>query len=243
MIRDRFKDKEYFDKDIERVFLFVVDQKKDTEELKIKLKDQFPLVNYYMVANGIYLYIKKAFSRGDDVSSLVSPCKEMLNYYAKSISLNDDYSDGGDIIYTEFLGMISLGVLLDTKEELEEIYRLIGKINYDDYLIDFILNNVYPNAQPSENLLWPDDVACKKLKSLTLLPKIEAEGEMKDYLEKYFYTKENFEDEYNAHKKNHSGYCGYWSWEAGAVTKIMGLDDNSYKDNPYYPYDIVHWQN
>ena len=34
---------------------------------------------------------------------------------------------------------------------------------------------------------------------------------------------------------------GYWSFESGALVKILGLDDSSLKGLPYYPYDMVHW--
>ena len=34
---------------------------------------------------------------------------------------------------------------------------------------------------------------------------------------------------------------GYWSFESGALVKVLGLDDSSLKGLPYYPYDMVHW--
>ena len=34
---------------------------------------------------------------------------------------------------------------------------------------------------------------------------------------------------------------GYWSFESGALVKILGLDDSSLKEVQYYPYDMVHW--
>ena len=27
-----------------------------------------------------------------------------------------------------------------------------------------------------------------------------------------------------------------------AVAKIMHIDDSDLKENPYYPYDMVHWE-
>jgi hypothetical protein len=34
-------------------------------------------------------------------------------------------------------------------------------------------------------------------------------------------------------------YYGRWSFEAAAVVAIKGLDDASFRDNPYYPKDLV----
>ena len=37
-------------------------------------------------------------------------------------------------------------------------------------------------------------------------------------------------------------YCGYWSFEAGAIVKLLGIDDTILKDMKYYPYDLVHYK-
>ena len=37
-------------------------------------------------------------------------------------------------------------------------------------------------------------------------------------------------------------YYGYWSFEAGAIAKILNLDDSNLKNVPYYPYDLVHYK-
>ncbi len=43
-------------------------------------------------------------------------------------------------------------------------------------------------------------------------------------------------------RKNKNLYTGYWSFEVGAVAKILGIDDSSLKDVKYYPYDLVHFE-
>lgn len=35
------------------------------------------------------------------------------------------------------------------------------------------------------------------------------------------------------------GYGGYWCFEAAAVVRILDIDDSSFKDNPFYPADLV----
>ncbi|MFR3583138.1 MAG: PoNe immunity protein domain-containing protein [Coprococcus sp.] len=36
-------------------------------------------------------------------------------------------------------------------------------------------------------------------------------------------------------------YYGYWIYEAGAICKILRLDDEELKEQQYYPYDLVHF--
>ncbi|MFJ1118057.1 PoNe immunity protein domain-containing protein, partial [Bacillus thuringiensis] len=47
---------------------------------------------------------------------------------------------------------------------------------------------------------------------------------------------------YDAHENKHDNYSGYWSFESGAIAKILKLDDSTLKDSSYYPYDMVHCQ-
>jgi hypothetical protein len=34
-------------------------------------------------------------------------------------------------------------------------------------------------------------------------------------------------------------YFGYWSFESAAIVAALGLDDSSFRDNEYYPKDLV----
>lgn len=44
---------------------------------------------------------------------------------------------------------------------------------------------------------------------------------------------------YDRHKGKFATHFGYWSFEAGMVTLLCGLDDSSYRDMLYYPKDLV----
>jgi len=36
-------------------------------------------------------------------------------------------------------------------------------------------------------------------------------------------------------------YVGFWSWEVALIVKLFGIDDSSFKDRDFYPYDLVHF--
>lgn len=67
--------------------------------------------------------------------------------------------------------------------------------------------------------------------------------ELKEYLEKYWYDSNEDAGWYDTHKHRDDIYSGYWSYDSGAVAKILGLDGSSLKNVPYYPYDMVHYKN
>jgi hypothetical protein len=37
-------------------------------------------------------------------------------------------------------------------------------------------------------------------------------------------------------------YKGFWAWEIAFVVKVFRIDDSSFKDNEFYPDDVVHYK-
>ena len=77
-----------------------------------------------------------------------------------------------------------------------------------------------------------------------IMKELVKERDKSDLLEKYlkedWYNKEY--ECYEVHKSDQNIYYGYWSFEAGAIAKILNLDDSNLKNVPYYPYDLVHYK-
>ena len=67
-------------------------------------------------------------------------------------------------------------------------------------------------------------------------------GLLKEYLQEKWYDIHKECAWYNSHLSNKNIYCGYWSFEAGAIAKILKLDDSNLRDIQYYPYDLVHYK-
>ncbi len=43
----------------------------------------------------------------------------------------------------------------------------------------------------------------------------------------------------NTYEYDNSNYVGYWAFETAAFVKMRGLDDSSFRDNVYYPKDML----
>lgn len=235
MLRDHFKDEQYFREATARLKVTLDGKKKD-----LLSKAQPYRMEYYVLADGLSAYISMAYSQGIPVRSLVAPCKEMLDAYAHCVEPDADYSDGGGLIYSQLLSMISMGVLLDAKEALQGLGSVLADVGYKDYLVSFLLRYVQPTYELPGKLLWPEDPALEKLKEATKSNKAEAAEDLYEYLHKLYYTRDNLEDDYGTHKKPGNAYLGYWSFESAAIAKVMNLDDTKLKGSPYYPYDMLH---
>ena len=149
------------------------------------------------------------------------------------------------------LDRISLGILLDIDNtDFNRLTDYVLRMDKQakpsnwtpDLLLWFMLNS---RLKENKKQTYANKLAFPKLyKELFKLTQIsdaqEAKKALKDYMEKW-YTLNNDAPWYNSHLKKNC-YRGYWAWEVAAVAKIMHIDDSDLRDNPYYPYDMVHWK-
>lgn len=60
---------------------------------------------------------------------------------------------------------------------------------------------------------------------------------MAEYLSDWYVVSRR-EPYYDSHKRGNA-FKGYWSWESAAITFAAGIDDQPYRDAPFYPLDLV----
>lgn len=146
--------------------------------------------------------------------------------------------------YILLLGMISIGIMLEVDDLIfDKLVYIVKKNNLLDFLVSYLIayrkldwvicTNKFYHEIPYRNVL---DILKKNE-----INKEDAILRMKKYLTKEWYRGHSDTGWYNIHKINIYIYSGYWSFESGALVKVLGLDDNILKGQPYYPYDMVHW--
>ena len=111
-----------------------------------------------------------------------------------------------------------------------------------DYIYDTLIRYRFPDwVQLTNSVLYPSPYQfVVDVVELAKQSKTEAVKRLEKYLKKEWYRGHSDLSWYNDHKYgiNHDGY---WSFESGALVKVLGLDDSILKGQPYYPYDMVHW--
>lgn len=145
-------------------------------------------------------------------------------------------SDAG---YVTMLWYLSIGVMLECHKELQQLSILLREHSVKDKLFSFLVNNTQDYA--SEKLLWTTPYAgLIEVIELAKTNKEKAVERLQNYLKKEWYKGHSDCGWYNDHKSKWGVHFGYWSFESGALVKILGLDDSSLQGLPYYPYDMVH---
>ncbi|WP_150803484.1 PoNe immunity protein domain-containing protein [Pseudomonas fluorescens] len=59
---------------------------------------------------------------------------------------------------------------------------------------------------------------------------------LKSYLDEWYHASRR-EPYVDRHLEGGFSHFGYWAWEAAAVTWLLGIDDSSYREMPFYPKD------
>lgn len=140
--------------------------------------------------------------------------------------------------YNKNLKMISLGVLFEGDIVLaKETKAMLDAANIDDWLLSFLLCSWTDIEMENKDvdLIFPKD--------FSLLQKVVLTHNRRESLQEYLscWYREDCGC-YEAHKSSQKIYYGYWSFEAGAVAKILNIDDTGMEHVPYYPYDLVHYK-
>lgn len=145
--------------------------------------------------------------------------------------------------YQQMLWLLSIGIMLDYEDDiLHVMLTLIEQEEVKDHVYDVLLNYRF-----TERKKLADSVFCYipyqailEVSDLAKTNKTQATKRLEKYLKKEWYRGHSEYPWYNDHKYGVI-HDGYWSFESGALVKVLGLDDSSLKGLPYYPYDMVHW--
>ena len=145
----------------------------------------------------------------------------------------------GESGYVQMVSMLSLGIIFEIEDsDFNRLVQLVERDDLNDYLIDFLINYRNKDWKQTDKFLWN-----KPYKSIAEIVALSEENKSKalerlsNYLPGWYKSLET-----KTHESKWNIHTGYWCWEAGALVKILGLDDSSLKDQQYYPYDMVHWK-
>ncbi|RZK23327.1 MAG: DUF1911 domain-containing protein [Hymenobacter sp.] len=233
-MRTSYKTSAYFDQ------LLAQAQQKASHE---KASQQTALAGRELVVPGFELTLSTnlilqlfiRYSRGDSLPAIAGLYPEIADRFLKSWNPRN-------VLYTHLFDVLTLGVLLEAPAEtFARIGQLVDQARLRDYLVDYFLNWRQPRPL-HPTLRWQGQRAYNGLRQLTELSPPAAQAQMPTYLAKDWYTKANTYISYNSHLATDNSFSGYWSFGAGAVSKIMHLDDAAWATSEYYPYDLVHWQ-
>jgi len=224
-MRDHIKNVEYFDiflnEELTRIAKF--ESKLKNNEVK---EDRIDAVKSKLIELKLGVLIAQ-YSMGKSVDTIKK------DYCSILYACSDVWRPS---LYMRNLQIISLGILLNLKEEMKEVVLpLIISSNTKDWLYEYLIVGENTNT-----ILFPEPYDMVK----EIVDSSDANKSLllEEYIKNKWYKAHNDCGWYDTHKSNQNVYSGYWSFEAGAIAKILKIDDEELKDLPYYPYDMVHFE-
>lgn len=244
--RDKLSTKDNFLSLINMQTEFIDECKNDIERLKDSEKKGIQLYNlpnleviqnkYEMILMYEYDNLLATYSMGGDINKISPMYKNIISLMEIAWKKESDYF--------LLLGMTSIGIMIDTSNDIfDKLIHIVKENDLNDFLVDYLIQYKEPNRCIETNNFY-FDVPYRNIQDILekfQINKEEAILRMKKYLTKEWYRGHSNYGWHNIHKINIYAYSGYWSFESGAIVKILGLDDNCLKDCTYYPYDMVHW--
>ncbi|MBI9065005.1 MAG: DUF1911 domain-containing protein [Marinilabiliaceae bacterium] len=209
------------------------------------LHDRIPLVQHRIFVKSLEKLIAM-YSMGEQLESLKAEYVIVLNYMVTGWDNHIVKFKKGrpQVIYDKYMlneycymvWMLSLAILLVVSDkEINILSTLIENGNIDDELINLLLSALTGKkiSDTSKTTYKPFEGVSKDG------DKIDNKS-MKKYLDKWYSnTKLLMWHNYKISVNTTKYYYGYWSFEAAAITCIKDLDDSNYRDNKYYPKDLV----
>jgi hypothetical protein len=238
-IRSKVKDKDYFDKYIEVLQEIIEESYSDLRSQSVQ-PNQIKSFTGNIYTSHIKLFVAK-YSAGYPIDSIRLVLERAIALLEETWS----YPTGQNVAafywdtYPELLWMLSTAYCLGMKaHEIDPIIKIVNNAAGHDWLVDFLLSNFGNHVVIHSSLVFPKPYTSLK-KAVDESDPLKRSAIVKHYLEKEWYPGHKGVYWYDKHKSRHDTFFGYWSFESAAVVKIAGIDDSSFRDNMYYPKDLL----
>jgi hypothetical protein len=196
-----------------------------------------------------FTHLANCYSGGHAMAELRSFFPSALGYweeyahYHVLFHATDEYS-GEDVAHIALLGskfyrangLLCFAILLGFSDLVPRLFPLI---DYNNPEKDGMLERMTELVAPGRGT--PPDRCARHLPYFKTLKIFKAAPEkrpalMAAYLDDWYHASRR--EPYHDSEKQ-SFFTGYWSYEAAAITFLLGIDDSSYDSAPFYPKELV----
>jgi hypothetical protein len=235
MDKVHFKSKEYFEEESEfnSESLALYEKKYLDEETEKHHKRKLSYTLFRASVEQVYL----RYSCGADKKELTHLLIAVLR--SLRIYLNENQLDSYEIEslsdYSHVVRLISLAFLLEVDIELFGEFKTLLTKSVNDKFISKIIEFKECKEQSATAFVYPDQY--QKLYEVLLSKDASS---ISKYLKTKYYR--SFRDAYwyDTHKKEDSGFFGYWCFEVAAFVKGLGFSiTEDLRESPFFPERLL----
>lgn len=215
-MRDKRKDKEYY-----RAYLDYQYSRIEKKSAKLAEAEGEKRQRVLVSLTGYEIDLLKAeFSCGASKENL-----KTLLIRAMSV-----ISENANVTFDDLLTLLSFAVMLDAGNDAKKLIDSKADFISEDRLLNLLSTYIKTGKKD-----WNQSVSLRKEYNAlnNVFTSDDKESALNEYLEKWYDAHSDYAW-YNSHLRDTDTYCGYWSFESAALTKIMNLDITKV-DSEYYP--------
>ena len=215
MIRDKHKDRAYFEKRLNRL----------QERLKRKVSKSKDITKDYLEVH--YQFLVLFNEELVKLSYSIGASKEEIFPYYQGILSNLKLIASEGVPFDLAVNIFALGVLYSERKEefLDDLKAVYEQMDHTDGLIEYYMVYLFHDKiVPFHSILEYQNMIEDTYESVA-----KAQG--------FWYYSHSDAPWYNNHTKD--TYKGYWSFDTAATCKIKGIYEERLKDLEYFPYDLL----
>ena len=218
----------------------------DNDNASVVLSSREDIVSDYIEL--VFAKYSAGVSIEDIRNDYIVALNEMSTVFKEKTADSFSYDDSEPYYstdeYWEILQIVALGVLLDVNEkESKQIISIRDKVATPDIILDFLCSHFdkrqYSNVQSIGDKY---NGLAKVIEECTPETPENASFIMKTYLNKEWFKDYKRQGFVATHNSKFNIHKGYWSFESGAIMKVLKADDSLLKGQQFYPYDMVNWR-
>jgi hypothetical protein len=234
-MRDKLNSRENYLEIIERQKVYI---QEELEDLAGYSADDTDAINATYITLSKYSLdnLLGTYSAGESLVIIRQEYIKTLHYFHHSWDSSSSY--------VQMVWMLSMGILLNVEQaDFSKLAECVQHDNPNDFVIDFLISSRIKDWPLHDGVKFPRPYrALTEVVNISGNDKTKASERLLKYLQKEWYRGHSDTGWHDAHKSKWNIHTGYWSFESGALAKILDLDDSILKDQQYYPYDMVHWK-
>lgn len=245
MLRDPRRDVTYFNNWIPR---YIEVNKESLARLpSLKLPNGIAICAYNIFIKSANICMLR-YGRGDDIHSIKGDVENVFlsrkNLIDTVSTLPDEdikemYSDFDLDVYYYIISCLSF--LFSIKAEandFKQAFKAVGDLKSDSMLMRLyeLLTREDLPAVGKRSLIYPKIYS--RLFDVFEATESERPALMKKFLDGW-YKSMRPAAWYNNDKGGEGAYFGYWCFEAALVVNLLNIDDSAFRDNIYYPKDLI----
>ncbi|MFT4220233.1 MAG: DUF1911 domain-containing protein [Microbacterium sp.] len=247
MLRDIRADQAYFDAIVERLAVFV---ESDEEELTLPV-DQWRAPKSLAMAAGNVVKVRwnrfsALYSQGASTQALRDEYEDVLVAAERAVLLERQYFPPELVelqfrnprikdYYREWLLLVSLAITFQVDDATFD--RVVAAVEFGrgDHLIDCLIATRRPDHPIGADLQFPRIVGPLE----SAFDSADPAKLIARYLSKWYTAWKGIRGWGTHEHVPQYLYYGYWAFEVLGVVTALGVDDASFRDNEYYPRDLL----